>query len=224
MRSELDAFLSEYAKEVDKIVANSAFPTKAPPTAVAFGKKHGVSWKEPIAWGKDGQRLTEIKPVVVVTGSTLVLYHPCCKGFGKEIAAILRKAGAKVEREECFAPDLACRFTLPAGEPAKKLSRELEAFFAQRANAYQIVEFKHDPPWGKQTLGYEEANDIIWASDGKAFAFAMPFDLTGLEALGAYLARYKCKNVSFTLCDEKSRKEIAKLGSKAGWRGHDTEA
>ncbi|MEZ4362397.1 MAG: BRCT domain-containing protein [Kofleriaceae bacterium] len=211
MGAELTKFFAEYAEELDQILEDTdyEFPDEAPPKAVAFGKKYGITFKEPLSWGDEG--LSGDEPQVAVAGSTLAIYHTYCGGFGADLPKLLKKAGAKVEAEEREAPDLACSFSLPPGKAGEKLAAELVAFLDQGKKFEQICDFEIEAPWTGQRLMYEEGSRVIWASDGTKFAFAMPFDITGFENLKKYLTKHKAKDVSIELGDAKARAAIEKL-------------
>jgi hypothetical protein len=208
--AELEQFFAAFAEELDRTIEeNQGFPTEPMPTAVAFAKKYGVTWNGILDWGDEAHVGDE--PDVAVAGKTVAIYHTYCGGFGKNIPAILTKAGGTVEKEEDNAPDLECRFTLPPGSRGQKLAAELAAFFEQRTKYEQLCDFEIEPPWGDTRLMYEEAMSIQWASDGQMFAFAMPFAIAGYESLKKYLAKHECTDVKITLGDEKAQAAIEKL-------------
>jgi hypothetical protein len=222
--AELTRFFAEYAREIDRIIEEDdfTFPSKPPSTAVELGKKYGVKFARPISWGDEGHVGDE--PHVAVAGKTLAIYHTYCGGFGEDLPKVLKKAGAKVEDEEREAPDLACTFALPPGKPGEKLAAELVAFLEQGTKYEQICDFEIQPPWGGQRLMYEEGSRVIWASDGKTFGFAMPFDITGFEHLKAYLTKHKAKDVTIQLGDAKARAAIGKLAKASAPKSAATSA
>lgn len=218
MGAELKKFFSAYAKKMDEHLEEHDydFPDEPIPFFVEFAKKHGVKAKDdPLTWGDEGLQGDE--PEVAVAGSTLAIYHTYCGGFGEDLPAILKKAGAKVEDEESrSAPELVCSFSLPAGKAGEKLAAELSRFLEQGKKHDQICDFELPPPWDKrQKLTYEEGSTVSWASDGKTFAFAMPFAIQGFDALKAYLAKHKCAEVSIAFGDEAAKKAIEKLAKAA---------
>jgi hypothetical protein len=208
--AELEQFFAAFADELDRTIEEKdGFPMEPMPTAVAFAKKYGVTWKGIFDWGDEAHVGDE--PDVAVAGKTVAIYHTYCGGFGKNIPTILKKAGGTVEKQQRHAPDLECRFTLPPGKSGQKLAAELAAFFDQRTKYEQLCDFEIKPPWGDTRLMYEEATSIEWASDGKTFAFAMPFAIAGYASLKKYLAKHKCTGVEITLDDEKAQAAIKKF-------------
>lgn len=211
--AEFKQFFAAYAKKMDEYVEEHGYDVSDEPIPFfcEFAKKHGVKAKgEPLTWGDGGRQGDE--PEVAVAGSTLVIYHTYCGGFGADLPAILKKAGAKVEAEKDCPPQLECSFSLPAGKVGENVAFELSRFLEQSKEYEYIRDFKIPPPWHRhQELTYEAGSTVSWASDGKTFAFAMPFAIEGFDALKAYLAKHKCGEVSITLGDDAAKKAIKKL-------------
>ena len=209
MSTEISSFFYHHAEQAD---AHDEILDEATPAAIAFGKKYGVKWTDALRWGDDV--LSGDTPSVEVADGTLVIYHEYCGGFGDELPAILKKAGAKVSSDS-GAPRLACRFTLPSGKAGEGLAAELAEFLEQRTKFEFVSDFEDEAPWGGAKLPNEMAKNVVWGSDGKTFAFTLPFGISGLDDLKSYLKGKKVKDASITLCDDAAVKAIEKLAKQA---------
>ncbi|MCA9665911.1 MAG: BRCT domain-containing protein [Myxococcales bacterium] len=220
--AQLREFFVAHAVETDQSFEDDSFDYNKPTqVALDFAKKHKFKWKGYLGWGDCG--LVDDEPHVVTTGSTLVLWHSYCGGFGDGVPAYLKKRGAKVEKESRDAPSIAVRFTLPAGKAGDKLASELAAYFAQAQQEEYIGDWPEGPPWKGDNV-YEESSTVAWAQDGTSFAFDMPIDARDLPALKTYLEKKKVSDLSMSLCDAKQGKAIRQMAQRAAANTADVDA
>jgi photosystem II stability/assembly factor-like uncharacterized protein len=197
MQEELAAFFKAHGAQQD--AAGGRGPTAA---ARALGDKHGHRWKQTIVWGDGDGPMADAPPYVVALADSLVIYHSYCGGgFGDDVRAVLKKAGASFPegKDKVGPPVLLVDFELPAGKPGDALGRELAAMFAQRHSVEYIEEWDDktdDLAWGQ---GEGKSTDVGFVLDGRRVSLSWPIHADYVRLLEKYLTRRKVARLSIRL-------------------------
>lgn len=208
---ELETFFKTYGPEFDDYVEKHDWDYRVvPPSAEAFAKKYGMKWKGILTWGDEGLKWGT--PDVMTSGSTLVVYHDYCGGFGETVPKILKKAGAKKIVHDRDNPGVTVTMKLKKGKAGEKVAAALSAWFSQGED-HDDVDAWGASPWDGEEI-YASADETAWYSDGETFEFHLPMKLRDVDGLIAWL-RKSSSDYDLKLCADAEHKRIRKLQDKA---------
>jgi len=206
MGREVSAFLSKVAVELDRAAARAGgeWPEEATPAAVAFGKKYGERWEEPLTWG-DGP-LAGSEPEVGWLGPTLALFHDdVAGGYGAHLPSLLEKAGARV-REMSFTPIVYGE--IPIRPSSRAIVGKIAAWCERRLTGDPLRQWKA-PPWSKRVMGFGRAADVAFVVDDATCAFTVPLLPSDFDTLRDWLAAAG-RGVVLRVASRADEKAIAK--------------
>lgn len=206
--SELAAFFTAHAKQMDVVMEDGDFPEENPAAAQDLAKQYGFSWDGVLTWGDE--MLEGDEPSIGTEDKTLVVYHTYCGGFGESIPAYLKARGAAaVEPEDRHPPTISVLFEPPAS-PA--LDDDLASMFNQIADrpGREVEPLK--TPWETR---WESNGRAAFFRDPKTVGMWFPIAPTDLPAFKAWLAEHGVQRASVRLCEyDDEKKFLAVAGAK----------
>jgi len=206
--TELAAFFSAHAKQMDVLTEDGDFPEENPAAAQDLAKQYGFSWNEVLSWGDE--MLEGDEPSIGTEDKTLVVYHTYCGGFGEAIPAYLKARGAaEVEPEDRHPPTASVLFEAPA---SAALDEDLASMFSQIADRPEREVEPLKTPWETRWESYGRA---AFFRDPKTVGMWFPIAPTDLPAFKAWLAEHGVQKASVRLCEyDDEKKFVAIAGAK----------
>jgi len=202
---ELRTFLSAHGEQIDASFDDepdeSGLEAWERPSQAChdLAAKHGFTWDEFLMWGDDS--MAEDLPHVEAVGETLVVYHTYCGGFGDDLPKYFEALGSEAVEED-GPPALSVRFPLTS-DGARAVADELAGYFA-RADDSTAPRYLYEwpsPPWTSTGSMTGHVDQVAFYDDGQTAGFHLPFDISNLDALRAYLSEHGVDGFTIALED-----------------------
>lgn len=204
--SELTAFFSEHAEQMDALTEEGDFPNENPAAAQALATRYGFAWDDVLSWGDEAMQGDE--PGVAAEGDVLVVYHTYCGGYGPGLPAYLAARGAtKVEKETREAPSVTVLFQRPVGDTSK-LDADLDMLFAQAKESRDVSEL--ETPW-KTRWGC--SGSVAFYRDAKTVGMFFNIAPIDIPPMKAWLADRGVVNPSIRLCEYADEAKLVALAA-----------
>jgi len=188
--TELAAFFTAHAEQMDAVMEEGGFPDDNPEAAQQLAKQYGFAWDDVLTWGDE--MLTGDEPTLATEDNVLVVYHTYCGGFGKGIPAYLTARGATVDQESRSAPTLSVLFD---HVPSPALDADLDRLLAQVEDSEEVEPL--DAPWG----GREMYGSAAFFRDPDTVGLYFPIAPEDFDTFRTWLASHGITRSSIRVCE-----------------------